>query len=373
MKQQKLSWLIVGVLVSAMVLSACSAPVSNEGETVTVTDLVGREVEVPAEVDSIVALGPGTLRLVVYAGGAPYVTGVEQFEQNSAIGRPYWLANPDLAALPVVGQGGPNNAPDPEKLLTINPDVIFSTYFSDAAGADELQEKTGIPVVVLSYGTIGFGITAIFGEPIQNSLALVGHVIGTEEKAQASIDFILAAEADLQKRTASIPDDGKLSIYVGGLGSKGAHGIESTQGQYALLDVINAVNVADAAGQAGSVMVDKEALLDWDPDVIVVDQGGIASVLEDVEKNPVFYQSLTAVQNGQVYGQLPYNYYSTNLDTAMANAYYLGSLLYPEAFADIDPVAKADEIYTAMVGIAVYDQMAADFGGYGPITFTFPE
>ena len=373
MKHQEWNWLIVGILLCTMVLSACSTPASTTGDTITVTDLIGREVEVPAEVDSIVAIGPGCLRLVIYAGGASSVAGVEQFEQNSEIGRPYWLANPDLAGLPAIGQGGPNNAPDPEQLLAVNPDVIFSTYATDAASADELQEKTGIPVVALSYGTVGFGITAIFGEPIQNSLSLVGQIIGTEEKAQETIDFILAAEADLQARTASIADDSKLSVYVGALGSKGTHGIESSQGQYALLDVINAVNVADVTGEAGSIMVDKEALLDWDPDVIVIDEGGLSAVLEDVDKNPVFYQTLTAVQSGQVFGQLPYNYYSTNLDTAIADAYYLGSILYPEAFADVDPVAKADEIYTAMVGIAVYDRMAADFGGYGPITFMFPD
>lgn len=372
MKKIRLGWLLL-VLIGALIFSACSPSQTNDEDVVTITDLTGREVSVPAAVDSVVAIGPGALRLVVYAGGAPYVVGVEQFEQNSAIGRPYWLANPSLAELPAIGQGGPNNAPDPEKLLSVNPDVIFSTYATDAATADELQEKTGIPVVALSYGTVGFGITAIFGEPIQDSLALVGQVLGIEETAQAAVDFILGSQADLEARTASAAEGEQTTVYVGGLGSKGTHGIESTQGQYALLNVIHAVNVADAVGQAGSVMVDKEALLEWDPDVIVIDEGGLATVLEDVAKNPVFYQALSAVENGQVYGQLPYNYYSTNLDTAIANAYYLGTILYPEAFADVDPVAKADEIYTAMVGIPVYDQMAADFGGYGPITFDLPE
>lgn len=372
MKKFKMGWLLV-VMISMLIFSACSPEQADIEEVVTITDLTGRDVDVPATVNSVVAIGPGALRLVVYAGGAPMVVGIEQFEQNSAVGRPYWLANPDLAELPAIGQGGPNNAPDPEKLLTVNPDVIFSTYATDATIADELQEKTGIPVVAISYGTIGFGITAIFGEPIQDSLALIGQVLGTEETAQAAVDFILDAQADLDGRTASIPQEEQTTVYVGALGSKGTHGIESTQGQYALLDVIHAVNVADAAGQAGSVMVDKEALLGWDPDVIVIDEGGLADVLEDVAQNPVYYEALSAVENGQVYGQLPYNYYSTNLDTAIANAYYLGTILYPDAFSDIDPVAKADEIYTALVGIPVYEQMAADFGGFGPITFDLPE
>jgi iron complex transport system substrate-binding protein len=110
----------------------------------------------------VVAIGPGALRLYVYAGDLDYLVGIEQMDASDATGKPYMLANPELAKLPVIGQGGPNNAPDPEKLLTVAPDVIFSTYATEAAAADELQAQTGIPVVVINYG--GFGITSIFGE-----------------------------------------------------------------------------------------------------------------------------------------------------------------------------------------------------------------
>lgn len=371
MKVQK--WWVMGLLALFIpVLWGCSAPLVSGEETVTVTDQLGRTVEVPVTVDRVIAIGPGALRLVVYAGDLEAVVGVEQFELSSSIGRPYLLANPALVELPVIGQGGPNNAPDPEKVLSVSPDVIFSTYATDAAAADELQDKTGIPVVVLSYGTAGFGTTAVFGEPIRDSITLVGEILGQPEKAQAAVDFIQQAEADLSERTQSVPDEDKPSVYVGALGAKGTHGIESTQGQYALLDVIHAVNVADAAGQAGSVMVDREVLLDWDPDFIIIDEGGLVTVLEDVAQSPMFYESLSAVQQGRVFGQLPYNYYNTNIDTAIADAYYLGTLLYPDQFADVDPVQKADEIYTTLLGQAVYEQMAVDFGGFGPVMLDLP-
>ena len=115
MKKIKMGWLLV-VMISTLIFSACSPEQADIEEVLTITDLTGREVEVPATVNSVVAIGPGALRLVVYAGGAPMVAGIEQFEQNSAVGRPYWLANPELAELPVIGQGGPNNAPDPGEI-----------------------------------------------------------------------------------------------------------------------------------------------------------------------------------------------------------------------------------------------------------------
>jgi len=391
MKQKLFTVLLLAVL-AASVLNACSAaetpafqepavteaPVAEATEAlaaagdpaaefVTVTDMLGRQVEVPAEVTRVVAIGPGALRLYVYAGSLDYVVGVEEMEKGDVSGKPYMLANPDLAKLPVIGQGGPNNAPDPEKLLTVEPQVIFSTYASEAAAADELQEKTGIPVVVLSYG--GFGITSIFGEKVQGSLKLVGQVIGDESKALAAIDFIVSAQQDLDTRTKDIHDADKPTVYVGGLGSKGTHGIESTQGKYALLDVIHAKNVVDETGQSGSLMVDKEKLLEWDPDFIFIDQGGFALVLEDYQKNSVFYESLSAVKEGNVYSQLPYNFYSTNIDTAIADAYFLGKILYPAEFADVDPEQKADDVYKTLLGQPLYTKMVETFGEFGVLHF----
>ena len=360
--------IVIFLMLVLLVLNGCSDVTQPGSEQVTVTDMLGREVSIPAAVESVVAIGPGALRMVAYAGNLDGVVGLEQMDADSATGKPYLLANPDLVKKPVIGQGGPNNAPDPEKILTVAPDVIFSTYATEASAADELQAKTGIPVVVLSYGGSGFGTTAIFDQTVQDSLLLVGQVSGTTEKAQAAVDFIQHAQQDLEARTMDIPDSDKPTVYVGGLGSKGTHGIESTQGKYALLDVIHARNVVDETSESGSVMIDKEKLLDWDPDFIFIDQGGFAALLEDYQKNPTFYESLSAVKNGQVYAQLPYNYYNTNIGTAIADAYYLGKILYPTAFADVDPAQKADEIYKTLLGQPVYEQMAAAFGGFGSLT-----
>ncbi|MFZ6030796.1 MAG: iron ABC transporter substrate-binding protein [Chloroflexota bacterium] len=358
--------LLLAALVLPLLAACNTASAQNGGQQTNVSDLLGRQVTIPSKVRRVIAIGPGALRLYVYAGSLEAIVGVEEMETGDISGKPYMLANPQLAELPVIGLGGPNNAPDPEKILAVRPDVIFSAYATDAA-ADELQAKTGIPVVVLSYGGKAFGTSAIFGKTVQDSLRLVGQISGTQSKAQAAIDFIEKARQDLDARTGDIPDADKPAVYVGGLGAKGTHGIESTQGQYALLDAIHAKNVVDETGQSGSLVIDKEKLLAWDPEVIFIDQGGYATVREDYQKSPNFYQALSAVQNGQVYSQLPYNYYATNLDTAIADAYYLGKVLYPTAFADVDPAQKADEIYQALLGQPLYAKMAERFGEFGEL------
>lgn len=196
---------------------------------------------------------------------------------TNGTGKPYLLANPQLLKLTVIGQGGPNNAPDPEKILVVKPNVIFSTYASDKA-ADDLQSKTGIPVIAISYGN-----TATFDQAVYTSLQLIGKVTGQEKKAQAAVDYIKQCQKDLQDRTKDIPDAGKPKVYVGALSMKGTHGIESTQGKYSLLEALHVDNVVDETGKTGSIIIDKEKLIDWNPDIIFIDEGGYDAVKQDYE------------------------------------------------------------------------------------------
>lgn len=331
----------------------------SHGKT-TVTDLAGRTVELVTPAEAVAAIGPGALRLVCYTNAASTVVGVENVEKQwGPVGRPYALAHPELVDLPVIGQGGPDSNPDPEMLLEVAPDVIFVAYLVDAAKADELQSKTGIPVVVLSYGQLG-----TFDDSLLQSIRLVGNITGNEKRASEVVAFIEGCRDDLAERTKDIQEDEKPSVYVGGLGMKGAHGIESSSANYPPLAAFGAKNVVDETGSAGSVMIDKEKLIAWDPDIIFVDEAGLSMVKEDYGKNPGLYQSLQAVDEHNVYGFLPYNYYTTNVDTALADAYFMGTVVFPEAFADVDPQEKADEIYRFFLGTPLYDRMAQDYGGF---------
>jgi iron complex transport system substrate-binding protein len=293
-KRVLLSVLGIAILLAVSVfLCGCGEKTGSEKDTgeqkIKVTDLSGREVEIAATAKKVVAIGPGALRLVCYVNGADKVVGIEEMEKNSPTGRPYYMANADLLSdLPTIGQGGPETQPDAEKLVSIKPDVIFSC-FTDKSQSDELQNKTGIPVVVLDYGTL-----STFSQEIYDSLGLIGKITGEEGSAQEVIDYLDECQRDLNDRTKDIPDNEKPSVYVGGLGMKGTHGIESTYGEYPPFTSVNAKNVVDEAGKSGSVTIDREKLISWNPDILFVDSGGYQLVMDDYKKNPSFYKSLSA-------------------------------------------------------------------------------
>ena len=314
-------------------------------DTRTVTDGAGRSVEIPGEVESIVCLNVGALRYTCYMQAQELVVGVEDYEQKQSISRPYNYINYDLfAALPVVGNNGEHY---PEQIVAADPDVIVMAGH-DGTEAEELQKTTGIPVVLVP------GSDSMMDEDAYETFRIMGEVYQKEERAQELITYMDEIKADLTERTADVSKEQKPTVYVGGVSYKGAHGFEGTEALYGPFTAIGARNLADETGQEGPFNIDLEQVLAWDPDVVFVDFNGLSLIREDVQKNPDYYAQLKAVREGKVYSQISFRSSASNLDTALADTYYAGTVLYPERFADIDPGKKADEIFEKLLGQKFY-------------------
>ncbi|AKJ39806.1 iron ABC transporter substrate-binding protein [Methanosarcina barkeri] len=385
--------ILIGLLVAALVVtSGCadkstsdtnqngSSPsetsgVSDTNKAVesgefTLTDGYGREVTIPENVEQVVCSGAGCLRYLVYLQAQDDVVGVDSLEKEKSEveGRPYVLANPQLKDYPLIGEFRGND--DPEKIIAISPQVILKTgtsgqsTASNGADADALQNKTGIPVVMFPYGSLK---NEEQKSEIYSSLRIMGQVVGKQERAEEVINYINATMQDLENRTADIPESERKTAYIGGVSMAGAHGIISTEPAYPPFLWVNANNVASGMG-ADHADIAKEALVDWDPEYIFVDVGtlllGNEGAIGEL-KNDTSLSGLSAVKNKKVYGVIPYNYYSTNYESVLANAYFVGKVLYPDRFEDIDPEAKADEIYTFFVGKPVFSDLNKQHANLG--------
>ncbi len=351
------------VIVCAALCVLLMQAIQTSAETVvTVKDLAGRTVTVPFNPQRIIALSSGTLRLITYLQATDRVVGIEDFEKTRPFARPYIIAHPELTKLPRIGPGGPgsiNKEPDLEAVLTIKPDVIFISYM-EPANADALQKKLNIPVVVLSHGRF-----ASFDELVYQSLRVGGKILDKEKRAEEVIEFIENCRKELSARVKEVTDDQKPEVYVGAVGYKGVQGIESTDASYTPLEWVAAKNIAEKIAPGQHLFIDKEKLLELDPAIIFIDGGGLQLVKQNYEKNPEFYNGLKAFREKKVYVLYPFNYYVTNVDTAVVDAYAAGKILYPDKFKDVDLPKKADEIYSFLVGKPVYKDMEKDFGPIG--------
>jgi len=351
--KNKVAVFLIGLLLISVFSSGCvEFNAGSDGKTVTITDMTGREVEVPKEIDEVVGIEAGALRLLVYMQATDLITGVENFEKDDGL-RPYIMAHPELQDKTSIG---PIHGGNPELIMDLNPDVIFWTY-TEAGNANDLQEKTGIPVVALKYGDLDDN-----RETFYKALDTIGKVLDKTERAEEIQKYIDDTISDLNQRTKGIPEEQKSRCYVGGIGYKGAHGIKSTEPDYSPFEFVNAKNVASEL-TTEHAMVDPEKIVDWNPEKLFIDEGGYDLLVDDIENNEL-YNSLDAIKNDEVYAVMPFNYYTANYGTILADAYYVGKVLFPERFEDVSTVDKADEIYRELVGKEVYDDMEENFGGF---------
>ena len=330
--------------------------------TAEVTDLAGRTVEVPDDISDVIAVGPGALRVVAQAGGADTVVGVEEAETQWLTEVPYSMANPGLRDRTVIGgRGG-----DAEQIVAQEPDVLFST-----GGTEELntlQERTNVPTL-----GIGTGELIDIGAPtLEEVWDFLGDVLGTEDVTDPMVSSLSEIKADYLDRTDGLGDDAMPGVYVTAVSFRGGQGIDATRPLFASFELLGRVNnVAGDIEYEGipHVTVSREQLLEWDPEVIFVDQGNSDLVREDVRNNPE-YEELRAIQEGNVYGILPHAQYALNHANILANTYYMGQVMYPDRFGDVEAEARADEIFEMVYGEALYDDLSEMYGGLEPIDLT---
>ena len=359
----KIKIVLIVILIS---LSACAArDIGEGGETRMVTDVWGREVRIPAEVRTIVALGSGAPRIAAYLGVVGMMIGSERMDgENFSVLRDFNPVHHEtFKALPIVGRGGGsgNNNAYPEELIKLAPDVILAAFSPEAA--DELFSQTNIPVVCVRYFSINF-----IDDSFYHAVRVFAEVTGTQKRYAEIAAFIDAHKQELNRRTADIPDAEKPRVYAGAVTFNGRRGFFGTYSQFGPLSGINARNVAEETIMEGFFEANPEQVIVWDPDVIFLDPGNMDLVNSEFAANPAFFNSLRAVQEGRVYAMPAFNFAATNVTYALMNAWFAGTVLFPDRFADIDIAEISAEILTFFLGENTFNIMAANGLFFGPLS-----
>lgn len=344
----------VGAVAGLTGCIGAGTPTGKDNSTTrTVTDGAQRTVTVPTQVDRIVGVGPGSLRQLAYLEATDRVVGVEDAEVDGwARKNPYNQANPEIRDRPVIGSAGPNAGGNSEKILEVNPDVLF--YYGDPSRANTIQQQTGTPVVVLS-------IVDFVGRQSRKTMydtwRLMGTILSKEDRAEALVDFVQETLADLTERTTAIPDTQRAAAYAGAINYKGAHGLATTRKTFPPFRFVNVDNLAASIDtDAASVQVSEEQLLTWDPQTMFVSAANLGRVREDI-RSKTAYREIDAIKNDTTYAILPHASYHSNYGSILANAYYIGQTVYPERFTDLSMESKTDEIFDEMLGMGLYDEL----------------
>lgn len=310
-----------------------------------ITDMAGRTMTVPLEIESVFSTGPAAA-IYLYT-----------LVPDKLLGWNYALNDIEKSIileqyhdLPNFGQG---DAVNYEAVIAAGPTIALNvTSINDGSidASDALAEQLGVPVVMVSSDLLDAPAVYRF----------MGELFGVEEQAEALAAY--AEETFNAISSLDIPNEEKVRIYYGnGEDSLETAPAGSSHGQ--LIDLVNAVNVADLElGDGSRVQISAEQLLAWDPDVIIVngepkaDMTGSAAA-EAILADPLF-ATLKAVQNGAVYGtpNAPFSWVDRPPGpNRIVGMRWLSGLIYPE-YLDYDVDEAVREFFQLFYHVELTDE-----------------
>lgn len=280
------------------------------------------------------------VRTLVALDAQDYLIGMSDMDhqvfKRSSILRQAYVILPQVAMqlnkLPNVGS---HKEPNIEKILSLNPDVIF-VLWSRKEYADTLQKQINIPVVCVGgYGSFNFELFNV-----------VGKITGKEQRARELVSFTKNKFKKINTIIKNLTATEKKRIFYW---VRPLIGTPMTNGRYEAFDFAGAVNVA-AEGTAipyGVYKVTKEQIIAWDPDYIFRQSGFISNPpgwhTIDTIKQDVIIKNTKAAKNNAVF---PVRGHMRGWDiaTEAVEVFYIAKILYPDKFIDLDVEKEGNEI-----------------------------
>ncbi len=120
------------------------------------------------------------------------------------------------------------------------------------------------------------------------------------------------------------------------------------------MDSVASLQDAIGAGQKNTLL-DAEQVLAWDPAYIFLDAAG-KDIWQQELTRPAF-QALTTSRKNHVFSVLPFNWHTINYEHLLCNTWFIGKIVYPEGFADVDIEKRSAEIIQYFYSTDIFDEV----------------
>ncbi len=331
------------MLLFGMLIPGLSADTTNH----TITDLAGRSVDIPSDVQHVAALVGPSYEKIFLLGSADKISVMPPFPKQMP-----WAAKiiPNLNKIPSMASF---QDPNVEELMKQKIDVVF---FWDYPKPLEKMAESGIPVVVTQPSTPEGQAQSVdqFRDMIKNEVSTFGSVLGPDAKARADAynQYFDEKVERILKVTSTIPDSERPSVYyVRGPDALTTHGKNSYTQWW--------VNLAGGKLVSSDIteMVPKvsmEQVISWNPDIIVMGRVNSTSLIMNDPK----WKDVSAVKAGKVYTNPEGVMYWDYSSEGVLLLEYLAKLFHPDKFADLDMKTEIKDYYSKFYNYTLTDDEA---------------
>lgn len=252
---------------------------SEDGSTITVTDMAGREVTIPNEVKSVATFGSvGVLNAFVECMGKGDLI-VNQmpanFTKNDNWAMQYKFA-PQIADGPVLETA---DGVDIEATLLLKPDLCVTMTEETA----QQLEENGLACVVLSWND---------PEDVKLAVTLMGEVLDAQDRAAEYNQYFDDMVAKAAERTGALAEEDRVKAIYGD--------VESLTNPHVIsewwIETAGGISVTKEAHTKNSLEYTREDLLLWNPQVIFSSNHDVDAIRADAN-----IADLTAIVEDRIY------------------------------------------------------------------------
>ena len=259
--------LCVAMLLSLAACGATAVPSAPDdqpkADTITVTDHLDLQVEVPANVERIAvcSIWPLPSVLSVFFNSAEKIVAMPEpsltAAQNSLLGELY----PEILDVNTSFMTG--NEVNVEELMKLDPDVVF--YSASLPALGEQLTQAGFSAVAVSVNKWNYNCI----ETLNNWIALLSEIFPENDKTALVEQHSNEIYNLIQERVSAVPEEERPSALF-------LYRYDDTElvtsgskffGQW-WADASGAVNVGEEIDQDNAVTVNMEQIYSWNPDMV---------------------------------------------------------------------------------------------------------
>jgi iron complex transport system substrate-binding protein len=342
-----------------------------QAETVTLTDIARRQVQVETPVQRVI-LGEGRQAFFTavletenpFARIVGWRDDLRQADPDSYAA--YQALFPQIASIPTFG-GFKEGTFDIEQAVSLDPDVMIlnleAKAATDEAGYEEKLAALGIPIVYVDFREKPF-------ENTMKSMELIGQLYGKEERAAEFNAFFTAEMEKVRSVIASRADLIRPLVFVERAGGYSEDCCMSFGAENfgRMVEEAGGTNMAAPFIPGTFGTLNAEQIVASNPEVVIVTGGnweayvpsgawvGVApgadmaaakGKLEALMQRPAF-AGTRAVKQGQVHA-IWHQFY--NNPYSFVAVQRIAKWLHPDLFADLDPEATLQELHARFLPV----------------------
>ena len=308
-----------------------------------------KELTIVDSADGIVTVKKPLKRIIVASGDCLELLQAIKLEADRVVGiqdvRSRTLPFPEYQDKPTV------DSQDPESFLSLYPDVviIWQSGWGTINKTIDILKSAGIPVIC-AYG-------GREEKPMLDDVKRFGYLFEKKDEAYEFVDWYEGVINQIKEKVEEIPEEDKPKVYFEGYKKWRVHGENWDR-----VGRAGGKNIFEEQG-----IIDAEAVIDRNPEIIVKtqwriggylvdadDTAGLEEVRDEIISRPEL-QKAPAVKEKHVY--VITGYITTWGPTAGCRGFlsvaYMAKWFHPELFKDLDPKALHQEYLTEFLEVDI--------------------